>query len=320
LLELVRSYELDRLIEKTRDTGFPQTREWVFHPACENPANMLDIKSLALRASSLPLSQGQVGVFLENRQPLVDMTQARDRAFSELAHELRTPLTSIRLVAETLHDRLESPLNRWVGRLMQEVDRLINLVQTWLDLTQLEINPSLQVHREPTDLQKLITSVWESLEPLAQRQELSLSYSGPSDLVINVDPSRMYQVFLNLLDNSIKYSPTGGKISVDAKIILEKYNDSSTIEINIIDSGVGFSEADLPLVFERFYRGDQARTSRPIEDSVITSTKAIVGSGLGLSIVRQIILAHDATIKAMNHPETGGAWLQLHFPESMTKP
>jgi two-component system, OmpR family, phosphate regulon sensor histidine kinase PhoR len=199
-------------------------------------------------------------------------------------------------------------------------DRLINLVQTWLDLTQLEINPSLQVHREPTDLQKLITSVWESLEPLAQRQELSLSYSGPSDLVINVDPSRMYQVFLNLLDNSIKYSPTGGKISVDAKIILEKYNDSSTIEINIIDSGVGFSEADLPLVFERFYRGDQARTSRPIEDSVITSTKAIVGSGLGLSIVRQIILAHDATIKAMNHPETGGAWLQLHFPESMTKP
>ena len=117
---------------------------------------MTEVKSLALRASSLPLPNGQVGVFLENCQPLLDMNQERDRSFSDLAHELRTPLTSIRLVVETLQTRLEPPLNRWVNRLMQEVDRLINLVQSWLELTQMETNPTMQLNLEMVEMRSLI--------------------------------------------------------------------------------------------------------------------------------------------------------------------
>jgi two-component system phosphate regulon sensor histidine kinase PhoR len=320
LLELVRSYELDRLIEQTRDCQQPRVKEWVFHPSCENAAAMVEIKSLALRASSFPLPQGQVGVFLENRQPLLDMNQVRDRSFSDLAHELRTPLTSIRLVAETLQNRLEPPLNRWVNRLMLEVDRLINLVQGWLDLTQMETNPSIQLHPEVVEVRSLIASVWETLEPLAQRQHLNLSYSGAESIWMKADRSRMYQVFLNLLDNSIKYSPPCTTIQVQAKILSAKDTQngdptSPSLEINIIDSGVGFAEADLPHVFERFYRGDKARTREQVQDS--NSTTTIVGSGLGLAIVRQIILAHNGLIKAMNHSETGGAWIQIHLPEVM---
>ncbi len=139
LLELVRSYELDHLIEQTRDWQKPQTGEWIFHPSCDDAAALLDIN------------------------------QVRDRSFSDLAHELRTPLTSIRLVAETLQTRLEPPLNRWVNRLMQEVDRLINLVQSWLDLTQMEANPTMQLQTKAVELRSLIASVWETLEPLAGR-------------------------------------------------------------------------------------------------------------------------------------------------------
>jgi two-component system phosphate regulon sensor histidine kinase PhoR len=316
LLELVRSYELDHLIEQTRDWQKPQTGEWVFHPSCNDAAEMAAIKSLALRASSLPLPNGQVGVFLENRQPLLDINQVRDRSFSDLAHELRTPLTSIRLVVETLQIRLEPPLNRWVNRLMQEVDRLINLVQSWLDLTQMEANPTMQLQAKAVELRSLITSVWETLEPLAQPQNLSLSYSGPENLWIKADQARIFQVFLNLLDNSIKYSPPSTSIYVEAKILSRKHNDGAypILEINLIDSGVGFSEADLPHVFERFYRGDKARTHSS-QDS--NSIGAIVGNGLGLAIVEQIILAHGGSIKAMNHPETGGAWMQLQFSEVM---
>ncbi|WP_375475648.1 sensor histidine kinase [uncultured Nostoc sp.] len=316
LLELVRSYELDHLIEQTRDRQKPQMGEWIFHPSCDDAAEMATIKSLALRASSLPLPNGQVGVFLENRQPLLDINQVRDRSFSDLAHELRTPLTSIRLVVETLQNRLEPPLNRWVNRLMQEVDRLINLVQSWLELTQMEANPNMQLQAKAVELRSLITSVWETLEPLAQRQHLSFSYSGPENLWIKADKARIYQVFLNLLDNSIKYSPSGTSIYLEAKILSTKDNDSasSILEISLIDSGVGFSEADLPHVFERFYRGDKARTHSP-QDS--NSIGAIVGNGLGLAIVEQILLAHGGSIKAMNHPETGGAWMQLQFPEVM---
>jgi len=316
LLELVRSYELDHLIEQTRDLQKPQTGEWIFHPSCDDAAKMATIKSFALRASSLPLPNGQVGVFLENRQPLLDINQLRDRYFSDLAHELRTPLTSIRLVAETLQTRLEPPLNRWVNRLMQEVDRLISLVQSWLDLTQMEANPNMQLQAKAVELRSLITSVWETLEPLAGRQHLSLSYSGPENVWIKADQARMYQVFLNLLDNSIKYSLPSTSIHIEAKILSTKDNHTASpiLEINLIDSGVGFSEADLPHVFERFYRGDKARTHSPQDGN---SIGAIVGNGLGLAIVEQIILAHGGSIKAMNHPETGGAWMQLQFCEVM---
>jgi two-component system phosphate regulon sensor histidine kinase PhoR len=279
---------------------------------------MLELKSLALRAYSLPLPNGQVGVFLENRQPLLDMNAARDRAFSDLAHELKTPLTSIRLVVETLQNRLESPLNRWVDRLMQEVDRLINLVHTWLELTQIETNPAIELHPEVVEVRSLIASVWATLEPIAQQQQLTLDSSLREKLWIKADKSRIYQVFLNLLDNSIKYSPPGTKIYVEAKIITKKnnYGENSppqSVEINIIDSGFGFSKSDLPHVFERFYRGDTARSRESQPEG--NSKTVIGGTGLGLAIVKQIIQAHGGSIKAMNHPETKGAWLQIVFPD-----
>ncbi len=315
LLELVRSYELDQIIEQTRDLQHLQMKEWVFHPSCENAAAVLESQSLVLQATCLPLVKGQVGVFLENIQPLLDTNQLRDRALSDLAHELRTPLTSIRLIVETLQDRTKPPLDRWVNRLLQEVDRLINLVQSWLDLTQLEINPTIQLNCQPLEVRSLIASVWETLEPLAQRQQIQLTYSGPDHLWIHADGSRIYQVFLNLLDNSIKFSPPSTTILVETKIIPIKNKRNLALEINIIDSGVGFFEADLPYVFERFYRGDKARSRSPVLET--NSAMTTVGSGLGLAIVRQIVLAHGGSIKAMNHPETGGAWLQVELPEVM---
>lgn len=313
LLELVRSYELDQILEQTRDLQQLQVREWVFHPSFEDAAAVIESRSLLLRATSLPLAKGQVGVFLENLQPLLNMNQARDRSLSDLAHELRTPLTSIRLVVETLQDRIKPPLDRWVNRLLQEVDRLIHLVQSWLELTQLEANPAIQLNCQPLEVRSLIASVWETLEPLAQRQQLRFSYSGPDHLWIHADESRIHQVFLNLLDNSIKFSPPCTTILVEAKIILKTNNRKAALEINIIDSGVGFFEAELPYVFERFYRGDKARARSSVLEG--NSATATVGSGLGLAIVRQIVLAHGGSIKAMNHPKTGGAWLQVEFPE-----
>ncbi|MEB3181578.1 MAG: PAS domain-containing sensor histidine kinase [Nostocaceae cyanobacterium] len=311
LLEIVRSYELDSLIEKTRNSQQKQVREWVFHPDCVDVVEIEGLKSLALKAYGLPLPEGQVGVFLENRQPLIDITQSRDRAFSDIAHELRTPLTSIRLVAENLQNRLEPPLSRWVERLITEVDRLIGLVQSWLDLTHLEIDPKTKLNPQSIELRSLIQSVWQILEPLARRQQVTMEYVGPSAVQIKADKSRMYQVFLNLLDNSVKYSPTEGKICVEIKI-LPREDANNTIQINIIDSGSGFPEADLPYVFDRFYRGDKAR-SRPAK--VSKSEAVTVGSGLGLAIVKQIVVAHGGVIKAMNHPETRGAWLQIDLPE-----
>ena len=314
LLELVRSYELDQLIEQTREQQQPEVREWVFHPACADAAAMVGLQSLTLRASSWPLPNGQVGVFLENRQPLVDLSQARDRWVSDLAHELRTPLTSIRLVVETLQDQLELPMRRWIDRLVPEVDRLINLVQSWLELSQMEANPSKQLNLQPIEVRSLIQSVWQMLEPLAQPHQLSLAYSGPETVWLKADKSRLYRVFLNLLDNSIKYSPPLGTIRIVVNLLPSK-NAPKQIQINFIDSGPGFPDSDLPHVFERLYRCDPARARQAA--SLSSSGPKSTGSGLGLAIVRQIVLDHGGSVKAMNEPHVGGAWLQIELPKTM---
>lgn len=309
LLELVRSYELDSLIEQTREQQQPEVREWVFHPASSDAAMISGLKSLTLRATSLPLPEGQVGVFLENRQPLVDLTQTRDRQVSDLAHELKTPLTSILLVAETLQQQLQPPQRQWVDRLLPEIDRLINLVQSWLELSQLEIDPHRQLNYQPLELRSLISGIWQTLEPLAQRQQLNLTYSG-SEVWLNADKARLTQVFLNLLHNSIKYSPFQGTIRVIVKDAVE--TNRKQVQINIIDSGNGFPATDLPHVFERLYRGDPARAKQSASLSD-TASPGTTGSGLGLAIAEQIVQAHGGSVKAMNHPD-GGAWLQVELP------
>lgn len=336
LLELVRSYELDRLIEQTRRQQKPAIREWVFHPPCLDGEAMGDVRSLTLRASSLPLPHGEIGVFLENRQPLVELSQSRNQWVSDLAHELRTPLTSIRLVAETLQGRLENPARRWAEQLLNETNRLINFVQNWLELSNLEKNPSKSLTYRSIELHSLIESAWRTLEPLAQQKQLRLDYGGLDTIYLKADGARLTQVFLNLFDNGIKYSPPetciwvkvthldatpkdaeakGNSLSIEETA---HTNESSTspswIQIDIVDSGCGFLESDLPHVFERLYRGDTSRQKRQ------TSAESLPlggssGSGLGLSIVQQIIQAHGGTVQARNHPETGGAWLEIKLPD-----
>ena len=85
------------------------------------------------------------------------------------------------------------------------------------------------------------------------------------------------------------------------------------MQIDIIDEGAGFSGNDLPRVFERLYRGDASRYRQPTAENVATLGRSS-GSGLGLAIVQQIVQAHGGTVNAQNHPETGGAWLQIHLP------
>jgi two-component system phosphate regulon sensor histidine kinase PhoR len=313
LLEWVRSYELDRLIEQTRERQQPQVKEWLFHRASADAAALSELRALTMNAATLPLPDGQVGVFLENRQPLIDLTQTRDRWVSDLAHELKTPLTSILLVVEALQQQLEPPFKLWVDRLLPEVERLINLVQNWLELSQLELEPSRQLQREDVELRSLLNSVWQTLEPLARQKQLSLSYSGAETLWLTADKSRLTQVLLNLLDNSIKYSPFQGTIRVIVDLISSE-TKPKYVQIDIIDSGCGFPLTELPYVFERLYRGDPARARQTTSLPSTSPAFATHGSGLGLAIVRQIVLAHGGTVKAMNHPETGGAWLQVELP------
>ncbi|MEN9519721.1 MAG: hypothetical protein RLZZ381_2309 [Cyanobacteriota bacterium] len=320
LLELVRSYDLDQLIESTRNSQSSQTKEWIFYftryvsPQQSewetNDTQPLQkvVEAIALKGFGFPLPKQQVGVFIENRQPLVELSQSRDRTFADLTHELRTPLTSISLVAENLLRRLQDPERRWVEKMLQETNRLIELVQEWLDLTQLQASPNKALKYETIELYDLVQSVWQTLEPIAKRKEVTLSYQGDRQLLISADRSRIIQVFINLLDNSIKHSSAGNGILVQVLAQSSRQSDArKQIKIDVIDSGSGFNISDLPYIFERLYRGDKSRAREPQNTSAD-------GSGLGLAIVEQIIQAHGGKISAKNHPQIGGAWLEILLP------
>nr|WP_290223311.1 PAS domain-containing sensor histidine kinase [Trichocoleus desertorum] len=408
LLELVRSYELDQLIEQTRDAQQPCHSEWVFHLSSPDPASISRQPTCPLRACGLPLLAGQVGVFLENRQEAATLAQQRDRWTSDVAHELKTPLTSIRLVAETLQTRLEPPLRTWIDRLLNEAIRLSNLVQDLLDLKQIERGAPYCLNLSSLNLSELIQSAWLSLEPLARKKHLHLLYRGPEVVLIQADGPRLFRVLINLLDNSIRYSPPHQEIRVQVSVQdaalkpTEPPNQQNQqICLEVIDSGPGFPESALPYVFDRFYQVDPSRSrpsgtssasegqtavkrikvpnSTPLGASSSNSqnsdgaaspeaiaaekNKSLIissgsttnpknkleplphpvtvatergqthnftppeaeaqrtgSSGLGLAIVRQIVEAHQGSVSANNHPETGGAWLQVFLPCQQSHP
>lgn len=326
LLELVRSYELDDLIDQARNVDQRCQQDWMFYSVSDDPAQLSEQHSYALRGYAFPLVEGQVGIFLENRQESLILMQQRDRWASDLAHELKTPLTSIRLVAETLQTRVDPNLRTWIDRLIQETIRLSTLVQDLLDLSQVDQNSFQGLQLQPNDLVDLIYSVWHSLEPLARRRGIQVNYRGPAQLWMPMDAARIHRLLVNLLDNSIKFShdhqPICVKVQVETAL---KPSQPAQVCLEVIDSGSGFPEAALPHVFERFYRADPSR-SRQItllaettdelgqSDRHTSQPDLPSGSGLGLAIARQIVEIHQGSITASNHPETGGAWLQVRLP------
>jgi two-component system, OmpR family, phosphate regulon sensor histidine kinase PhoR len=322
LLELVRSSDLDRLIRKTRKTQKPQRCDWLLYPVSVNMNQAPQNQPRPLRGYAFPLDDNQVNVLLESRQEATVLAKARDRWTSDVAHELKTPLTSIRLVAETLQSRIDEPMRGWVDRLLQEAIRLSNLVQEILDLSQIE-QTGRRIKFAPVDLPQLVARAWQSLEPVAMAKRVELDYVGPSYWIMQAEEARLYRVLLNLLDNALKYSPPERPIYLRLAI-----DGLGLATIDCYDCGCGFAEEDLPFVFERFYRGDpaRARSGETMSLGVVATDEGTVkteveappmssGSGLGLAIVQQIVELHQGTIVARNHPDTGGAWIQIQLPQ-----
>jgi two-component system phosphate regulon sensor histidine kinase PhoR len=322
LLEVARSYELDALIEETRQQQCPTQREWMVYRISIDPLHPKEEPTYPLRAYAIPLENGEVGVFLMNRQEAATLVQQRDRWTSDVAHELKTPLTSIRLVAETLQPRIDPSLRGWLDRLINETVRLSNLVEDLLNLSRLQDEQFAGLSLEPVDLPQLLQAAWQSLEPLAQLKQIELFYQGPSACLANVDKTLFQRVLINLLDNAIKHSPRQAQVFVQLSLPAsapaneDSFAESSqALTLEVTDTGTGFSPKDLPYIFDRFYRADPARR-RKTSDSGLPHESG-QGTGLGLAIVSQIVEAHGGTITAANHPDLGGGQLRVQLPEQV---
>jgi two-component system phosphate regulon sensor histidine kinase PhoR len=198
---------------------------------------------------------------------------------ANVSHELRTPLASIRALADTLESgALEDPdvSLDFVQRIVKEVDRLTILVDELLDLARLE-SGRLALRRQAVAPADLIASGVERLKPQIERAGLSLTLDVPEDLPpVLADRARIEQVMLNLIHNAIKFTPAGGTITISGD------NLGSHVRVQVIDTGQGIPEAELPRIFERFYKSDRSRRTE--------------GTGLGLAISKHIIQAHSGQI------------------------
>lgn len=198
---------------------------------------------------------------------------------SNVSHELRTPLASLKALTDTLLDgALEDPpaARRFVVRMDTEVDNLTLLVNELLELSRIESGKiSFEFQRIPP--LKLLSSPCERMSLQADRVGLKLDLNCPSDLPqVFADPDRIGQVVINLLHNAIKFTPSGGQITVSAR------QKDEFVIFSVRDTGVGIDQKDLNRIFERFYKADRARTGG--------------GTGLGLSISRHMIEAHGGKI------------------------
>ncbi|HET7479593.1 MAG TPA: HAMP domain-containing sensor histidine kinase [Rubrobacteraceae bacterium] len=217
---------------------------------------------------------------------------SRQRRFAaDASHELRTPLTSISGYARMLDEwGLEDPTvaRESITAIRNETDRLRALAESLLALTRGDEGPPMRV--EPADLATVAAEAAETARTIVG-DRLKVEYDQPDGPVeATFDRNRVRQVAAILLDNAIKYTPDGGRVTVAAR------ERGGWAELVVSDTGIGIPEEQLPLIFERFHRVDAARAGQG---------PSAGGAGLGLSIARQIAEAHGGTIEAESQPGKG---------------
>lgn len=207
-----------------------------------------------------------------------------------VAHDLRSPITRMRGAAETtLTGPQEIEAYREMGiTIIEESERLTQMINTALEIAQAE-SGILEINRAPLDLTIVLGNAIDLFQPVAEGKQLDLRADIPDDpLVIYGDKMRIQRTVANLLDNAIKYTPSGGEITVTASV------HNQLIQIKICDTGIGIEPEETDHIFERFYRSEKSRSSQ--------------GNGLGLSLAQTIIQAHGGSITVESTPGKGSTF------------
>lgn len=242
--------------------------------------------------------EGSIKILAEEREELKKLERYRSEFVANVSHELKTPLTAIRSYVETLSDGAidDKQHNRdFLNKIEKHAINLSSLIDDILELSKLEskneMGPFVKLEIEP-----IIRRAIEAVSDKAKSKEVSIKIScsgGP--ILIRGAEEHIYRAMVNLLNNAVNYTESGGNISV----LCLKQDD--TVEISVIDTGIGIPEKEIPRIFERFYRIDKARS------------RELGGTGLGLSIVKHVMSAHNGGIRVES--EVGqGSKFTLIFP------
>ena len=272
LIEAIRDPALDRLIEQAKETTEAAFDEIRITGEIERETEM----------TVVPVAKEYL-VVIHDVSQLRKLEQIRADFVANVSHELRTPLTSIQGYAETLLNGTlgDAEMNqRFVAKILQQSSQLSQLISDLLDLSRIE-SGAIELKLTPCNLTEFQEPIVSLFGPAFDEFNMRFEWQIPDDLPSPlVDKLLIEQVFVNLIDNAIKYTPQGGSITVSGET-----NESEVI-VHISDTGLGITSDALPRIFERFYRVDKGRS------------REMGGTGLGLSIAKHILLQHGGRIWA----------------------
>jgi signal transduction histidine kinase len=221
---------------------------------------------------------------------LDDLEQSRRDLVANVSHELKTPITAIRAHLENLLDGVQPPEPATLEVMLGQVERLGRLVDQLLELSKLE-SGELPLRIEELSLSPFVDELISEIDVARGGRGVVVTNDVPADLPsLTADRERLHQALFNLVDNAIRFTPEGGRVSVSAR------RENGSIGIAVTDTGSGIPPEHLPRLFERFYRADPARSR---EDG---------GTGVGLAIARSVVEAHGGTIRAESEPGRGSTF------------
>lgn len=241
---------------------------------------------------------GRLATTLDRMLDRLQEAFERERHFTaDAAHELRTPLTAIkgRIGVALSRSRTPAESENTLQDLEQEVNRLIRLANGLLYLSRLEQQEQLPSFSQGVDLSNLLTAFAEQMQPLAQVQHIHLDAQIAPGLLIQGNPDYLTNLVLNLLDNALKHTPPGGRVT------LRSQQQGDRVEVTVQDTGIGIDDQYLPHLFDRFYRVEGARS------------RSTGGAGLGLAISAQIARLHGGTLSVRSFVDRGTTFM-LQLP------
>ncbi len=287
-LELTRQTQLEDLIVSTLVNGKGSTSE----------IQLQGLPSRHVALSSTPLGEGLGAVVVaRDITDLVRLTQVRRDFIANISHELKTPLSAIRGYTETLRDgALEEPeaSQRFLGRILQQCSRLQTLLEDLLTLSRLE-NLEGQLEPQAVDLKAVLDDCLETLAPQITERQIRLEVEVPSLPSQTGDQEALQRLFINLLENAIKYNRTGGRVTVRLS------PSKGMVVLEVDDSGIGIPATSIDRVFERFYRVDKGRS------------RDEGGTGLGLAIVKHVAQLHGGRVEVESHLGEGSTF-RVYLP------